>query len=119
MIYENLEKHIKKYQRAVMDVSSTCVKKDKPIFVDTLSKSRFRKKHFAFKSDGPIKMFAEKANTKVQFAELCKLLRDYISTNSLYLDNGWISCDDFLKNFTGKETVSFVWLVSQFRLILE
>ena len=130
-IYENLELHLKKHKKDNKDKLHNKHNRDnkdnreklpeeskKMLFVDSLSNSRFRQNKFQYKSDGPVPYFNVLEGQKVKFSNLCLLLCDYIVNNSLYLDNGLIKCDDFLRSFCGKDTVSFIWLVSQFRRIL-
>ena len=115
-IYTNLEKHLSKHSKRDGVITE---KKIEPILLDNFSKSRFRNRHFKYQDNGQIPYFNKLAGLKVRFSEVCKLLCNYIIQNSLYLDNGLISCDNFLQSLVGKETTTFMFLVSKFRLILQ
>ena len=115
-IYNNLEKHLSKNKNRDGVILE---RKENPILVDNFSKSRFRNKHFKYLENTNIPYFNKLAGIKVRFSEVCKLLCNYIIQNSLYLENGLISCDPFLQTLVGKETTTFMFLVAKFRLILQ
>ena len=115
-IYTNLEKHLSKNE--IRD-GVILERKSEPILLDNFSKSRFRNRHFKYLENNNISFFNKLAGIKVRFSEVCKLLCNYIIQNSLYLDNGLISCDPFLKSLVGKETTTFMFLLAKFRLILQ
>lgn len=115
-IYTNLEKHLSKNKNRDGVILE---RKENPILVDNFSKSRFRNNHFKYLEQSTIPYFNKLAGIKVRFSEVCKLLCNYIIQNSLYLENGLISCDPFLKTLVGKETTTFMFLVAKFRLILQ
>ena len=115
-IYSNLEKHLSKNEKHNGVILE---KKVGPVLLDNFSKSRFRQRHFKYQDNIQIPYFNSLTGLKARFSEVCKLLCNYIIQNSLYLENGLIRCDDYLKSVIGKETTTFLFLVSKFRLILQ
>lgn len=108
-IYENLKLHISENGKKIR----------KPLFISNFSKSRFRNHHFKYLEENAIPYFKERAGQAVKYSELCKLICDYIRINNLYLSNGNIKCDLFLKRISEKDSVSFIWLLNKFRMILQ
>jgi len=115
-IYTKLEKHLSKNENREGVILE---KKTEPLLLDNFSKSRFRNRRFKYLENNSIPYFNKLAGIKVRFSEVCKLLCNYIIQNSLYLDNGLISCDPFLQSLVGKETTTFMFLLAKFRLILQ
>jgi len=108
-IYENLKQHISNSEKKIT----------KPLFISMLSKSRFRNHHFKYLEQNNIPYFNERAGKTVKYSDLCKLICEYIRINNLYLSNGNIKCDEFLKHISERDSVSFIWLISRFRMILQ
>ena len=115
-IYTNLENHLLKNDKRDGVILE---KKVEPVLLDNFSKSRFRNRHFSYKTNCEIPYFNKLAGIKTRFSDVCKLLCNYIIQNSLYLENGLISCDTFLQALVGKKTTTFMFLVSKFRTILQ
>lgn len=83
--------------------------------------SKFRHIRFRFykKAQIPNKLLIDKEDSTVTYKELCEMLRFYISSNSLYLHEGTIKCDKFLRELSGKkETLTFFELVKCFHKII-
>jgi hypothetical protein len=108
-IYENLKRPISDNEK----------KNRRPLFVSILSKSRFRNHHFKYLVQNSIPYFNERAGKKIKYSDVCKLICEYVKSNNLYIDNGTIKCDDFLKQLSGRDTVTFIWLLSKFSMILQ
>lgn len=93
--------------------SSATIKKskvNKTNKVIYLRDSEFRYNYFSYK-DG----FSEGG---ALYKDVWSKLRNYIAMNSLYLEDGNIKCDDFLKKYCKSETTSFFKLAAAFRRIL-
>ena len=89
--------------------------------IDHYRLSPFRKVQFRFKKVPTLThpFLQSKRGDPILYEELCTFLRDYISTNGLRNSAGLVTCDAFLKELCGRDTISFIGLLKEFNKIIQ
>lgn len=82
--------------------------------------SPFRKNIFKFKQEPIIQSLILNKNKgkEISFANLCNMMITYIYTNNLFIGNGIIKCDPFLKMVTKCDNINYFELMKNLRHII-
>jgi len=133
-LYDKLEKQIQTVEKALENtnaiydkLNSTKLPKNvqsynKKSSISAFQKCAFRNNSFQFKTYPIIvhKILECKKGEKITYAQLCRLLTQYIFSNNLFdFDNNTIICDDLLKLITGYDTTTFIHLLKNLVKIVD
>jgi len=131
-LYDKLEKQILTVEKALENtnaiydkLNSTTLPKNVSSYknesIIAFKNSSFRNNIFQFKTYPTIvhKILECKKGEKITYAQLCKLLTQYIFSNNLFdFENNTIICDDLLKLITGYHTTPFLYLLKNIGKII-
>ena len=90
--------------------SYNSIKKNIPLQIVQLRENKFRYNYFNYRS--------EFLKGGVLYKDFCKMLRGYIITNGLFLPDGNVKCNEYLRAYCASDIVSFFDLAKQFTLFL-
>jgi len=131
-LYDKLEKQIQTVEKTLENtnaiyhkLNSTTLPKNVSSYknksIIAFKNSIFRNNSFQFKTYPTIvhKILECKKGEKITYAQLCRLLTQYIFSNNLFdFDNNTIICDDLLKLITGYDTTTFILLLKNLGKII-
>jgi len=86
------------------------IKKNIPLEISQLRDNNFRYNYFNYRNG-----FLQGG---VLYKDLCKILREYIVKNGLFMPDGSVKCNECLRAYCKTDIVSFFELVKQFTVVL-
>jgi len=108
-----------KLQNTILSINDLNSTKNQ-ITAFTCRDSLFRDVKFRFKPKPKIDhiLLESYKNKPIKFSDLCTLLVQYIQTHGLFIENGIVRCDDFLKSITHCDEASFFTILKNIGQII-
>ena len=116
VICKNLKNHITDVENSIITTNNLCdtigqLKPKTLLHIIQLRDADFRYNIFQYKETF--------VKGSVVYREVCSRLRNYIIENGLFLPNGSIKCNEYLRNYVDSDIISFFTLTKLLRLVLQ